>query len=66
MDGIIGLREPVEVAMAEVKMIERLGVKVETGKEFGANPSLTGLNADSGAVFLGVGLGATPAPGHPW
>ncbi len=51
--------------MAEVKMIERLGVKVETGKEFGANLSLTDLNADFAAVFLGVGLGATPALGIP-
>jgi dihydropyrimidine dehydrogenase (NAD+) subunit PreT len=63
--GIIGLREPVEVAMAEVKMIERLGVKVETGKEFGADLSLTDLNADFAAVFLAVGLGATPALGIP-
>jgi dihydropyrimidine dehydrogenase (NAD+) subunit PreT len=63
--GIIGLREPVGVAMAEVKMIERLGVKVETSKEFGTNLSLTDLNADFAAVFLGVGLGATPALGIP-
>jgi dihydropyrimidine dehydrogenase (NAD+) subunit PreT len=63
--GIIGLREPVEVAMAEVRMIEKLGVKVETGKEFGSDLSLTDLNSDFGAVFLGVGLGATPALGIP-
>jgi len=35
--GIIGLREPAEVARAEVAMIERLGVKLETGKELGAD-----------------------------
>ncbi len=63
--GIIGLREPAEVAMAEVKMIEKLGVKVETGKEFGADLSLTDLNADFAAVFLSVGLGATPGLGIP-
>ena len=63
--GIIGLREPVEVAMAEVKMIQKLGVKVETGKEFGADLSLTDLNADFAAVFLSVGLGATPGLGIP-
>ena len=63
--GIIGLREPVEVAMAEVSMIERLGVKVKTGKEFGADLSLTDLQARFAAVFLSVGLGATPALGIP-
>jgi glutamate synthase (NADPH/NADH) small chain len=51
--------------MAEVRMIEKLGVKLETGKEFGSNLSLTDLNADFDAVFLGVGLGATPALGIP-
>jgi glutamate synthase (NADPH/NADH) small chain len=63
--GIIGLREPVEVAMAEVKMIEKLGVKLETGKEFGADLVLTDLEADFAAVFLAVGLGGTPALGIP-
>jgi dihydropyrimidine dehydrogenase (NAD+) subunit PreT len=63
--GIIGLREPVEVAMAEVKMIEELGVKIQTGKEFGADLLLTDLSADFAAVFLGIGLGATPALGIP-
>ncbi len=29
--GIIGLREPTEVARAEVAMVEKLGVKLETG-----------------------------------
>jgi dihydropyrimidine dehydrogenase (NAD+) subunit PreT len=59
--GIIGLREPVEVALAEVAMIENLGVKLETGKEVGADVSLADLEANFSAVFLSVGLGATPA-----
>jgi dihydropyrimidine dehydrogenase (NAD+) subunit PreT len=63
--GIIGLREPVEVALAEVTMIEKLGVKVESGRELGANLSLDELPLTVGAVFLGVGLGATPALGIP-
>ncbi len=33
--GIIALREPVEAALAEVAMIERLGVRIETGVELG-------------------------------
>jgi len=58
--GIIGLREPTEVALAEVSMIEKLGVKVEAGKELGKDFTLSDLQANFGAVFLSVGLGATP------
>jgi dihydropyrimidine dehydrogenase (NAD+) subunit PreT len=63
--GIIGLREPVEVALAEVAMIEKLGVKVETGKELGVNLTMADLQAAFGAVFLSLGLGATPNLGIP-
>jgi dihydropyrimidine dehydrogenase (NAD+) subunit PreT len=63
--GIIGLREPVEVALAEVAMIAKLGVKVETGKELGTNFTLADLNANFGAVFLSVGLGVTTTLGIP-
>jgi dihydropyrimidine dehydrogenase (NAD+) subunit PreT len=63
--GIIGLREPIEVALAEVAMISKLGVKVETGKELGANLSLTDLQATFGAVFLSVGMGITTTLGIP-
>jgi dihydropyrimidine dehydrogenase (NAD+) subunit PreT len=63
--GIIGLREPVPVALAEVEMIKRLGVQVETGKEFGADFTLADLQEKFGAVFLCVGLGMTPALGIP-
>jgi glutamate synthase (NADPH/NADH) small chain len=63
--GIIALREPVEVALAEVAMIEKLGVMVETGKELGAEFTLAEVQANFGAVFLGVGLGATPSLGIP-
>jgi dihydropyrimidine dehydrogenase (NAD+) subunit PreT len=63
--GIIGLREPVEVALAEVAMIEKLGVKLETGKEFGKDFAMTYLQASFSAVFLGAGLGATTVLGIP-
>jgi dihydropyrimidine dehydrogenase (NAD+) subunit PreT len=59
--GIIGLREPVEVALAEVAMVERLGVKIESGTELGANLNVEELTANFGAIFLRVGLGSTPA-----
>ena len=63
--GIIGLREPVEVALAEVAMIEKLGVKIVSGKELGTNLSMEELKANFGAIFLSVGLGTTPALGIP-
>jgi glutamate synthase (NADPH/NADH) small chain len=63
--GIIGLREPVEVALAEVNMIETLGVKVENGKELGRDFTADDLRARFDSVFVGVGLGATPGLGIP-
>ena len=63
--GIIGLREPIEIALAEVAMIEKLGVKLESGKELGVHLTFAELQANFDAVFLGVGLGATPALGIP-
>lgn len=38
--GIISLREPVKVALAEAKMIQQLGATVETGVEFGRDIQL--------------------------
>ena len=63
--GIIGLREPIEIALAEVAMIEKLGVKLESGKGLGANITFAELRSNFDAIFLGVGLGATPALGIP-
>jgi dihydropyrimidine dehydrogenase (NAD+) subunit PreT len=63
--GIIGLREPVEIALAEVDVLIRLGMKLETGKELGANLSLSDLQSNFAAVFLSVGLGTTNALGIP-
>jgi dihydropyrimidine dehydrogenase (NAD+) subunit PreT len=58
--GIIGLREPMRVALAEVTMIEKLGVKVERGKQLETDFTLAELQKTFDAVFLSVGLGATP------
>lgn len=55
--GIIALREPVEASLAEVEMIRRLGVKVETEAEIA---DITALQNEFAAVFLSLGLGATP------
>lgn len=61
--GIITLREPVDAALEEAKMIEGLGVRIETGRELGRDLSLDELCREFDAVFLGIGLGATPAMG---
>ena len=57
--GIVALREPVEAALAEVDMIRRLGVRIETGVELGRNLDAGKLRTNFDAVFLGIGLGAT-------
>src|ERR1700691_4711811 len=57
--GIIVLREPVPVALAEVEMIGRLGVKFVTGTEVATRLG------DYDAVFVATGLGATPMLGIP-
>ena len=63
--GIIGLREPVEISLAEVEMIERLGVRIETGREIGKDLGIADLQGKFDAVFLSLGLGATPNLGIP-
>ena len=61
--GIIALREPVEVALEETRMIEGLGVRIKTGVEFGKDILLADLQRDFNAVVLSIGLGSTPALG---
>ncbi|MGA2249086.1 NAD(P)-dependent oxidoreductase [Terracidiphilus sp.] len=63
--GIIGLREPVDVAIDEARMIESLGVRIKTGVEFGKDVTLEQARAEFDAIVLSVGLGATPALGIP-
>ena len=63
--GIIGLREPMDVAISEAQMIAGLGVKVEKDRELGRDLALAELQEKFGAVFLSVGLGATPGLGIP-
>src|SRR6516165_9553635 len=63
--GIIVLREPVEIALAEVAMVQRLGVRLESGKDVGNEPSVANLQANFDALFLSVGLGSTPQLGIP-
>lgn len=63
--GIIVLREPVEVALAEVQMLKKLGITIETGKELGVDLNLADVQERFDAVFLSVGLGITNPLGIP-
>ncbi len=61
--GIIALREPMEIALEETRMIEALGVEIKTGLEFGKDVLLAGLQHEFDAVVMSVGLGATSSLG---
>jgi dihydropyrimidine dehydrogenase (NAD+) subunit PreT len=63
--GIIALREPLDIALAEVAMIQRLGVRLEYGKDVGTHPGIAELQENFDAVFVGSGLGRTPMLGIP-
>src|SRR4029077_19106580 len=63
--GIIVLREPVEVALAEVSMLKRLGATLEVGKEVGVDPGVADLQNGFDAVFIAIGLGNSPQLGIP-
>jgi glutamate synthase (NADPH/NADH) small chain len=61
--GIIALREPVEIALEEVRMIVGFGVEIRTGIEFGKDVSLGMLQKEFDALVLSIGLGRTPSMG---
>src|SRR5580698_5007767 len=61
--GIIALREPMEIALDEARMIEKMGVKIKTEVEFGIDVSLDELQIQFDGVVLSVGLGRTPELG---
>ena len=61
--GIIALREPVEVALEEARMIEGLGVKIKSGIEIGKDIAPATLQKEFDAIVLGVGLARTPGLG---
>jgi len=59
--GIIALREPVQVALEETRLIQTMGVQIKTGVEFGKKLSLPQLQEEFDAVVLSIGLGNTPS-----
>lgn len=58
--GIVVFREPVEVSLDEVKMIEKLGVKFKYNVEIGKDITFKKLLEDYDKVFVSVGLGQVP------
>lgn len=58
--GIVVFREPVEVSLAEVKMVQDLGVKIKTGVTVGKDVKMEDLVSEYDAVFMGIGLGNVP------
>jgi dihydropyrimidine dehydrogenase (NAD+) subunit PreT len=58
--GIIGLREPVPVALAEVEMIKGLGVKIVEQAEIGRDFPHSHLLRHFEVAFISVGLARTP------
>ena len=59
--GIISIREPIDIAVEEARMIERLGVRFE----FGIEAQIDDLVGQYDAVFVGAGLGGSPQLGIP-
>src|SRR5262249_38466867 len=59
--GIIVLREPIAVALAEVEMLRRFGVVFQTGVAIKSSDQLAGLREQFNAIYLSVGLGETPS-----
>jgi NADH-quinone oxidoreductase subunit F len=56
VQGIPAYRLPREYVDLEVKMVERMGVTIKTGKRLGRDFTLADLKAKGyGAVFLGIG-----------
>lgn len=58
--GIVVFREPVEVSLSEVKMIEELGVKIKTECEVGKDIKFEEIVEKNDAVFIAAGLGSVP------
>lgn len=58
--GIVVFREPVEVSLSEVRMIEDLGVTFKNNIEIGKDITLDQLVDQFDAVFVAVGLGNVP------
>ncbi len=59
--GIVVMREPVNVALAEAEFIKKLGVAIKTNTELGKDISVEDIQDNFDAVFLAVGMGRVPS-----
>ncbi len=59
--GIIVLREPLAIALAEVEMIKQMGVEFRTGITIESSLQLADLRSRFDAVYVSFGLGDTPS-----
>jgi dihydropyrimidine dehydrogenase (NAD+) subunit PreT len=55
--GIVVFREPVEVSLAEVAMVEELGVEIRNNQAVGTDVMIAKLIDEFDAIFVGIGLG---------
>ena len=57
--GIAEYKMRLPLALAEVKMVQDLGVEMKTGVRVGSDVTVAQLKKDFDAVFVAIGLGAT-------
>lgn len=57
--GIAAYKTRAQDSLREVEMVERLGVKIEQGREVGRDATFSQLESQFDAIFIGVGLGET-------
>ena len=59
--GIAYYKMPPQVSLGEVELIKELGVEFRCGVEVGKDVSVAQLGKEFDAIFVGVGLGGSPA-----
>ncbi len=63
--GIVSFRLPVEISLAEVGLVERMGVTFRYNTRVGTDITLDELLKQHDAIYAGVGLGQPVSPGLP-
>ncbi len=63
--GIAYYKMKPEISLAEMAMVERLGVEIRCGVEVGRHISAAALQQEFDAIFIGIGLGEGQALGIP-
>ena len=63
--GIAEYKMRMPLALAEVKMVEELGVEIKTGVRVGSDIPMEKIRKEYDAIFVAIGLGATRKLGVP-